>query len=218
MRQCEEQQLVRDKFVWDFFLCADWLGQSARAWVSKQHQNSMKIDEQWESWMNPMRDKSWRHVPWIGGEHGRHLRAKLGHKLESKSETQTKNKKQNSKGYGPWTTICATCFWIITFEIRPLERQDDHSSDHQGWANKYCFGSFFSCTPKSSKLQLNKCTKSATYPKTLTISLKFVSIKKGKKIPLRTGERKRLGPFLRISCVSLGRRIGTALSVLDVDG
>ena len=59
--------------------------------------------------------------------------------------------------YGPCKTICSICFPSTAFELRRIERQDDHSSgDHQRWANKYCFGTFFLTTLKSSKSQLNQ--------------------------------------------------------------
>ena len=47
--------------------------------------------------------------------------------------------------------------YIITFEVRRIARHDVHSRDRQGWANKYCFGSFF-CLPTliSSQIQLTK--------------------------------------------------------------
>ena len=68
---------------WDFFLCTNWLAESARAWVSNSR---WKIDEQWNM-LNPMRDKkNWRQEP--GGEKGRHLWPRLVQKLEESRSVQ----------------------------------------------------------------------------------------------------------------------------------
>ena len=89
--------------------------------------------------------------------------------------------------YGPCSTICPISFRLITFEIRRIARKADHSSrDHQGCANKICFGSFpFSASLKRSKFQVVKITfiaKSAVVNIT-TNSLRNVPIEKKNRSP-----------------------------------
>ena len=82
----------------------------------------------------------------------------------------------------PCSTICPVSFRLITFEIRWIARQADHSRHHQGCANKYCFGSFsFSATLKSSKFQVVNgiiVAKSAILNKTTNTSRIFVPVEK----------------------------------------
>ena len=82
------------------------------------------------------------------------------------------------------STVCPICFRLITFEIRRIARQADHSRDHQGWANiQQCFSSFsFSATLKSSKFQVVKgmiiAKSSIIVNKTTNISRNIVPIEK----------------------------------------
>ena len=86
--------------------------------------------------------------------------------------------------YGPCSTVCPICFRLITFEIRRVARNAEHSRNHQGWANKYCFFSFFfSATLKSSKFQVVECiitAKSTIFYKTVNISRNIVAMRKKK--------------------------------------
>ena len=86
------------------------------------------------------------------------------------------NKTKNT--YGPCSTICPISFRLITFEIRQIAIKADHSRDHQGCANKYCFSSFsFSATLKSSRFQVVKgiiMAKSAVVHKTTNTSRNIV--------------------------------------------
>ena len=86
--------------------------------------------------------------------------------------TKTKNT------YGPCSTICPISFRLITFEIRRIAIRADHSRDHHGCANKYCFSCFsFSATLKSSKFQVVKgiiIAKSAIVNKTTNTSRNIV--------------------------------------------
>ena len=78
------------------------------------------------------------------------------------------------------STICPISFRLITFEIRQIAIKADHSRDHQGCANKYCFSSFsFSATLKSSRFQVVKgiiMAKSAVVHKTTNTSRNIVPI------------------------------------------
>ena len=95
------------------------------------------------------------------------------------NETARKNKRTGN-GYGPCSAICPISFRLITFEIRQIAIKADHSRDHQGCANKYCFSSFsFSATLKSSRFQVVKgiiMAKSAVVHKTTNTSRNIVPI------------------------------------------
>ena len=84
--------------------------------------------------------------------------------------------------YGLCSTVCPIRFRLITFEIRRIARQADHSRDHQGCANKCCCStSSFSATLKASKFQVVKgiiLAKSAIVNKTMNTSRNVVPIEK----------------------------------------
>ena len=85
--------------------------------------------------------------------------------------------------YCPFSSVCPTCFRLITFEIRRIARHAKHTH-HQGWANIFRCSSFFlSATVKSRKLQVVKdviMAKSANVYKTTNISRNIVPIKRTK--------------------------------------
>ena len=95
-----------------------------------------------------------------------------------------RDSKRTGNGYGPCSAICPISFRLITFEIRRIARKADHSRDHQGCANKYCFSSFpFSATLKSSKFQVVQgisIAKSAIVSKTTNTSRNIVPFEKEK--------------------------------------
>ena len=84
--------------------------------------------------------------------------------------------------YGPCITICPISLRLLTFEIRRIARNADHSRDRHGCANKYCLtSSSFWATLKSSKFQVVKgiiIAKSAIVNKITNTSRNIVPIER----------------------------------------